>query len=626
MEIPREDIVWVAGIYQRPGLWNPLGWARSFVTFFMYEPLFTKNMATGELGGIIGENIGWVDPLTIEIKIRDEAMWSDGTPITADDVIYTLDNLYVRHLRASGYDWERDWVEAVSDKVVRVHLLEEYANSRSVWNYLTSGTYLIAPKHVWTEIEKEEGEFPYQYAFANDWAEIKDEWKVASGMYLPYYWDTHTEIGIRNDNWWGKEVWRIPEPNYLGVKYYESNVGMNQEFEKGKTDWYGGFFPRIWELAGKPTGEYINTWTMRKPPFYLPLNAHVCLVFNHNEYPLNEPWLHHAIAYAIDYEDTSWRSASGYLEQALVNFLSPEVPEHARLMDNDVIERYQPHYDPEKAVEILGEHCIKRNGEWYTKDAPDSWRGVTIGDELPDVQGRNVKLGPWEIMVVYGWTDSMMQTTLISSNLSSIGIKADPNMREYGSFVPKMTSMDFKLMLFPAGPEVINSILEVYTALFRGPPGQWQNYAAYDHPNYLAEELDNLLTQLEFTPKETPEEEEIVKRLQEIVARDLPMIPMFYNGYWYTFSTMYWHNWPCEENPYVFPCAPWETIWAGNLQTLIRNLEKGPKPMDLDELPWVVPETPNGDDTGGTSWGHIGAIIAIVAATICIIVIARRRA
>ncbi|PKP58908.1 hypothetical protein CVT91_07685 [Candidatus Atribacteria bacterium HGW-Atribacteria-1] len=565
--IPRNEIVWSSGYWERPGAWNPYWWGESFGTFFMYEPMFQFNFATDELEGQLGKEIVWVDEHTIKIWLKEDIYWTDGNPITSEDVLYTYDVLG-RFWRIGGFKKRVESMEAKDNKVIVVKTKEEFPNSQVVWDALTS-SWRIMPKHVWTEIE---AEYPkWTPDFANDWQdpEMPEKWKVASGPYLPHYWTHDKEILIRNEDWWGIKYFGKPAPKYLGQLYFETNYGTNTAFEEGKIDWYSGYFPRIWELEKKPIGKYINTWMGMEPPYFLPASSWVCLVFNHNIYPLNEPWLHRAIAFAINYEDISKVSTSGYLEKGNATFLYPEIKAHAKFIDEEVLETYDFSYDLEKAVEILGEHCILHEGSWYTKDAPAEHRGTAIEDQLPDVEGRNVKLGPWGNIVVYGWTDSMMQNVLISRDMGDINIKIEALSPEYGLYQDKFTTMDFEIMNFCMGPSGVSSPYEMFSSNFTGdPPGEWQNYAAYENP-----ELEALLDELDITPAGTLREKEIIGELQRIIARDLPMIPMWPNGYWYAYSEKYWTNWANKENPYIFPVACWETGNTGAMQRLIWSLK-----------------------------------------------------
>lgn len=587
--IPREEIVWTGGYWTLPGNWNPLGWSTAWGTFFMYEPLFA--WVHDKVVGILGESIKWIDPWTIEIKIRDEARWSDGKPVTAEDVIHTFDYLYPRHWKNLGYDARRERSEAVGDKIVRVYLKREFPYSRVVWGALTGGT-LVLPKHVWTEIEAEYG-FPYEWVYNNDWRQIKPEWRVASGMYFPTAATPEYEILVRNEEWWGKAVWGLPAPKYIGHRYFATNYAANVAFERGDLDWSGFYYPRIWEIANKPAGPFVNTWTMRKPPYFAHSSV-VEIVFNHNIYPLNEPWLHHAIAQALNYRDISIVSVSGYVEQALVTRISPQSAEGAKLTDWDIVKRYQPSYDPEKAIAILQEHCFRHaDGFWYTKDAPEVWRGQPVSDMLPDVPGRNVRLGPWTMIVPYGWTDSMMQTVLFQRDIGEIGIRVEPVFLEFGTYTAKFMAMDFQLMHFCMGGGGYDATFHGnYSWVYTGTPGQWTNFSGWHHPDFpgeppSAQEFVTLLDQLDITAEGTPEEKELVRRLQEILAKEMPTIPVFYNAYWYSFSQMYWHNWPTVENPYLQPLAPWATGNPGAMQILLRSLRKGAQRIPADKYPWI---------------------------------------
>ncbi|MEE9365703.1 MAG: ABC transporter substrate-binding protein, partial [Dehalococcoidales bacterium] len=49
--------------------------------------------------------------LTYTITIRDDLKWTDGTPVTADDYIYTLNNLMFSDWL--NYTYQTDWQEEV---------------------------------------------------------------------------------------------------------------------------------------------------------------------------------------------------------------------------------------------------------------------------------------------------------------------------------------------------------------------------------------------------------------------------------------------------------------------------------------------------------------------------------
>jgi hypothetical protein len=277
-EIPRDQILWGAGNLPSPTSFNPLlmdegqGWD----TYMMYEPLFGDNIATGELIKWLGESITWVDSTTVQVTLRSGAYWVkiadwDGWQAgTADPVYYrpiTTEDVKYSYLLYGAFDESplfcdymsafRERVgsisnfEIVNDRVFKVYIKPEYANSEEVWRTMTRG-YLIVPKDVWQDINATTGNY---LAFANDWtsADTKPEWKVASGMYLPYYYDDirTTTIMRRNDIWWGKNnpaFGRLPRPLYMGYRQYPSIDPVIADLLNNQLDWDGHYFPDIVSL------------------------------------------------------------------------------------------------------------------------------------------------------------------------------------------------------------------------------------------------------------------------------------------------------------------------------------------------------------------------------------------
>ena len=78
----------------------------------IYETLFLYNMLDGSLEPLLGETYEWNDEQTqLTIKINNDAKWSDGTDVTADDVVYTFDT-HVKYVSTTGNDYN-NYIEKV---------------------------------------------------------------------------------------------------------------------------------------------------------------------------------------------------------------------------------------------------------------------------------------------------------------------------------------------------------------------------------------------------------------------------------------------------------------------------------------------------------------------------------
>lgn len=94
------------------------------------------------------------DGLKYHFKIKNDAVFHDGTPVSADDVIYTIsmimDPVVKSPLRGN---WEGITVEKVSNTEINFHLPEPYSP------FLYNTTLGILPKDIWSNVTPEEFAF-----------------------------------------------------------------------------------------------------------------------------------------------------------------------------------------------------------------------------------------------------------------------------------------------------------------------------------------------------------------------------------------------------------------------------------------------------------------------------------
>ncbi|HEY4674545.1 MAG TPA: ABC transporter substrate-binding protein, partial [Candidatus Bathyarchaeia archaeon] len=528
-EIPRDKILWAACQWT-PTSFNPLlmdegqGWD----TYIMYEPMFGMNVANGELIKWLGEDIRWVNGTCIEVTLRDGIYWVKMTPdgpvyhrpITSEDVQYSY-YLYGAFDESPSYvnpAFNVDHMssfrtrvgsmsnfEIVNDRVFRVHIKPQYANSSVMWRSVTR-SFVIFPKDVWAQVVKN---YSNPLSFSNNWIDsaMPAEWKVASGMYLPYYYYAMDSVIIttimkRNDLWWGivhPAFGKAPAPAYLGyLNYPWSNcIGALADLEAGNLDWDGHYIPGLDQIMAQHP--HLHTY-FNYPP-YFPDKSAVLLVPNHCKYPLNEPWLHKAIASVIDYDAISV-VVSGYL-QTPSPLLIPNDDACARQLVNTTIEdKYRIDYDVMLGLEILNQYCINASGTWYTKDGPsEEWLDLypdhePYTDALPNEQGVNVPLGPWEIVDVVGWSDvNIMDVVAADALTNSLGIDITAHFLDWDSYINALDTNNFDFANYCMSWGTNGDMYERYTQMFMGDAGVWCHYGDYRNP-----ELESLLNTLETAP------------------------------------------------------------------------------------------------------------------------------
>jgi peptide/nickel transport system substrate-binding protein len=159
----------------------------------MMETFYYRDQETGErLYGVAkSDPIYNEDYTTMQVDLRDNILWSDGTPFTADDVVYTIETTKAN----TGLSWNPDmtlWVdkgEKLSDYSVKFTLKSPNPRFHSLFEARWNGVYMM-PKHIFEKVEGDLG------AFANP-----DP--VVLGAYRPVKFDPQGfwELFERREDW-----------------------------------------------------------------------------------------------------------------------------------------------------------------------------------------------------------------------------------------------------------------------------------------------------------------------------------------------------------------------------------------------------------------------------------------
>lgn len=124
------------------------------------------------------------DGKTITLYLREGLKWSDGHPVTADDVIYAFNDVAFgpKELRYAR-DGEKFMVDGKKPKIVRVNDYEvRFEYPAPHWNFMRNFTYLeyrsiIFPKHVCIKYDirynKDANKVAKEYGFDN-WTQLFD--------------------------------------------------------------------------------------------------------------------------------------------------------------------------------------------------------------------------------------------------------------------------------------------------------------------------------------------------------------------------------------------------------------------------------------------------------------------
>ena len=548
--IPREQIWQEADTMGGPvSNLNPYNPSPPGTYYQMYETLAYADAFSGEIKPLLAESWSWVDDYTFEVKVRPEAHWMDGTPVTAEDVIFSLDTqsdpTYGGYRSPEVETWS-----APDEHTVWIHVREEHPRSQRVLDDFFTD---ILPEARWSKLLEEYGEDIVSATPNLDHPEDI----ITSGPYTVYHIGADRVIYERVDDYWGNALGWFYHPRYHEHFYYGSNEATVRGAYEGRLSEHSGvgFNEPQWF---KDHRDYMLSWDIDASPEAMFMHEASCLpiVPNLNIPILRENWLRVALAYATDARkalESGWAMCGVIFPPS---FLHPDLPDYDLYVNEDVIrETFEETeyiggvlcvtYSPEKAIEILQENCEGSVEEGWT------------------YQGE--KIGPWTIQAVNGWADVMIEAKVIAKSWSDIGIPTEPIYPEYGTWSSnyvdenyiwtQMWSWNHIVETAAPVPDTFFDIFVVDPAapnIWYGSPGHYPRFFNGDYPPLpnTSAKVEELTMKLYMLEPKTDEFIETVKELQTIIVPQVPFIQPFGKSSVQGFVTDRWVNWPVKDDPY----------------------------------------------------------------------------
>lgn len=434
-----------------------------YLHLFKENPDFEEHPPT--FSPEILEKFEFEDDLTLNCKIRDGIVWSNGKKITTKDVIFT-------HKTATSE--EVAWIGIDSKKFIKEIQIIDDLNFKVIFS--RKYPYMLMDLNEGVIYPEEEfGRIPYKDWRNFDFTTIK----VYSGPFILKEWRKQEAIYLeRNPQFYKKGypameqvVFRIvPDQSSLLTQFLSYAVDMMElippkDVEKVKKD------PNL-ELVTYPDRQYVYIgWNLKNPLFE-----------NKN--------VRKALSMAIDVQeivDVVWH---GYAKQSIG-------PVHSSLWAfnknlNPLV------FNPEKAKEILTNEGLKD----------------TNGDGILEYKGRPFE---FELITNKGNTIREQTSVLIQNHLSRIGVKANIKFLEWNTMLKSLMEKNYDACL--QGWRVATKIdfKEI-----------WHTEGGYNITYYSNKEVDKLIEEMEKS-SEIEEAKKYIDKIQEIIYDEQPYTFIYEN-------------------------------------------------------------------------------------------------
>jgi peptide/nickel transport system substrate-binding protein len=338
-------VVW--GYEQEPGILNPFVSdgnlvATAQVTRAVLLPLWTITPDFEYVPSPLMDGEPEVEegpPFAITYNLNPDANWSDGTPITADDVMFTIETLLneewdiTSRVGIEDIDVEATQAELDPDsKTIRVVFSEPFAGWQTLFS-TASGA--VIPRHVF------EGE-DFNAAMA-------DDIPIASGPFMFESWERGQRLTlVRNDEFVGTPAnldsviyQYIPDSNTIVQQLRGGEVDMiNPQPQLDLVDQVQAISGVETQVDNGPVWEHID--------------------FQASRPPLDQAYVRRALAMAIDRES---------LIEQIIAPMNPDAEPLNSIMYVNNQPEYEDHfsewvqYDPEGAVALLEENGCTRGDD-----------------------------------------------------------------------------------------------------------------------------------------------------------------------------------------------------------------------------------------------------------------------
>ena len=501
--------------------------------------------------GLLAEGVSYPDDMSsATFRLRAEAKWADGTPVTPEDVIFSFDKSkelnplftsYYSHVLRAEKTGERDVTFTFDEK-----------NNRELPSIL--GQFPIVPKHWWeangpdgkprdisrTTLEPVMGSGPYKIAAVSPGSTIRYELR---------------------DDYWGKNIpVNVGENNFgaISYTYYADNDVQFEGFRSNNFDFWQETSASRWATGYDfPAAKDGRVKREELPNPLRAVGVTQALVPNMRRDQFKDERVREALNYAFDFEELNRSIAFNQYTRVNSYFFgtklaSSGLPQGEELsLLNEVKDKIPPEVfttpytnpvggDPQKLRDNL------RQAIALFKDAGYVLKGSQMVNE------QTGKPFAFEILL----SSPFVQKWVVpyTQNLKKIGVNASVRIVDSSQYINRLNSFDYDMVWIAQGQTLNpgNEQIDFWGSASVNRQGS-RNYAGIADPG-----IDALIKKVIFA-KDVAEKDASARALDRVLLAHHYVVPLFYRmsvniAYWDKFE----HPAQLPEYSLGFP----ETWWS----------------------------------------------------------------
>ncbi len=511
-----------------------------------------------------GELIPWVsatypeyspDYTKMRVYIRKGVTWSDGTPYTADDLVFQV-NLIKGDSRLSWHAVLKTWVKdirKIDDYTVEFELTNP--NTRFHYYFMSQLGMPLLPRHVFKAVI-DRGEDLLKFKFYPPVCLGAYKLKELDPTGYWFLWE-------RNEDWWGTKLYGLkPGPKYVLFIHYGPDEREALAWRRFELDSVRTWLPEVFETVYKDPEavKYLGGFYGTRAPYAWPYDA--CKkgpVYNVLKYPYNITDVRWALTYALDIREAinafTGPDGSKPIPSPFPIIPYPKSVEiYIKPLEPELIKYgYDPSLGWFKQDLAKAEELLKRNG--FSRGPDGKWR-------LPSGEKWTINIMTFAEIEL----ESQRLAYIVAEQWRRFGIDVNVEPVAPGAFDSRLIKGEWEVVTyFPSCnflPVDLGDILPRWHSKYCNPelPGlAWLTYSNWACYNFTKRsDLDKVLEELERSPPGSPQAIEATKKALLIWLEQMPW-PQFFPVPFYTLNNRYcWEGFPeYPKNYYNDPVYWW---------------------------------------------------------------------
>jgi len=423
-------------------------------TFDTFNPYIAKGSAAAGLGyvfetllvgsadeafseyGLIAETVEWPrDRSWVAFTLRPEARWHDGTPITVDDVIFSLETMKTKgHPFYRFYYKSVEKAERVGPRKVRFTFAE--GDNREL--PLIVGQMPILPKHYWKD---------------RDFEKTTLEPPLGSGPYRIAEFEPGRQVTLeRVTDYWGRDL-PVNRGQYnfdrMRFDYYRDDTVIRQALKAGAIDYRAENQAKAWALDYDVPAVREGRLILKAFKHSRPTGMQA-FVMNTRRTVFADRRVRRALAYAFDFEWTNRNLFFGQYTRTESYFANSDLasrglPTGAEL---EILERYRGRV-PEEVFTTPYKAPSTDGSGWPRENLARAFDLLAqAGWVVRDMTLVNAKTGQpmrFEILLVSPAFERIVLP--FARNLKRLGIDARVRLVDAAQYQNRIRSFDFDMVI-----------------------------------------------------------------------------------------------------------------------------------------------------------------------------------